>query len=279
MADHLVEAAAQRLREAAVASVDGYAPWSQRNSWPIRSSSSVVMPGAIALTSARACAAASRPRASPRSSRRPSPLRRCRAWRPVDVLGARDARREPGCRGRHTPSGWAVRWAWVKSTQDTVGAGRITSHGGQSLPVPRCRTGSCGTWPWSPDEGCAQRERLGPYADRAGAQAALERAHERSEEWDRQPPATPTWEDDGGVREGARWVWGGACARSGAPESRHRDQVTPSRRPAPRARAPRSRQSARHSATGWAGRRPVPRRRSRTGGGRIPGWCAGRSGR
>lgn len=38
-----------------------------------------------------------------------------------------------------------------------------------------------------PDEGCAHAERLGPYADAAAAQAALERAHERSEEWDNDP--------------------------------------------------------------------------------------------
>lgn len=38
-----------------------------------------------------------------------------------------------------------------------------------------------------PDEGCAHAERLGPYADEAAAQAALERAHARSEEWDNDP--------------------------------------------------------------------------------------------
>ncbi len=35
-----------------------------------------------------------------------------------------------------------------------------------------------------PDEGCAHAERLGPYPDRETAQAALERAHRRSEAWD-----------------------------------------------------------------------------------------------
>ncbi|HYN56819.1 MAG TPA: hypothetical protein VES03_06445 [Motilibacterales bacterium] len=35
-----------------------------------------------------------------------------------------------------------------------------------------------------PDEGCAHAERLGPYPDRAAAEAALERAHTRSEAWD-----------------------------------------------------------------------------------------------
>ena len=38
-----------------------------------------------------------------------------------------------------------------------------------------------------PDEGCAHAERLGPYPDRTAAQAALERAHRRSEEWDNDP--------------------------------------------------------------------------------------------
>jgi len=37
------------------------------------------------------------------------------------------------------------------------------------------------------DDGCAHAERLGPYADRAAAQAALERAHQRSEAWDHDP--------------------------------------------------------------------------------------------
>ena len=35
-----------------------------------------------------------------------------------------------------------------------------------------------------PDEGCAHAERLGPYPDRQSAQAALDRAHARSEAWD-----------------------------------------------------------------------------------------------
>jgi hypothetical protein len=43
-----------------------------------------------------------------------------------------------------------------------------------------------------PDHGCAHAERLGPYADRAAAQAALSRAHARSEEWDHDPK----WRDD-----------------------------------------------------------------------------------
>jgi hypothetical protein len=43
-----------------------------------------------------------------------------------------------------------------------------------------------------PDEGCAHAERLGPYPDRASAQAALERAHRRSEDWDNDP----RWRDE-----------------------------------------------------------------------------------
>jgi hypothetical protein len=42
-----------------------------------------------------------------------------------------------------------------------------------------------------PDEGCAHAERLGPYADEAAAQHALERARKRSEEWD----SDPRWND------------------------------------------------------------------------------------
>ena len=38
-----------------------------------------------------------------------------------------------------------------------------------------------------PDEGCAHAERLGPYADQTTAQAALDRAHQRSEQWDHDP--------------------------------------------------------------------------------------------
>jgi hypothetical protein len=38
-----------------------------------------------------------------------------------------------------------------------------------------------------PDDGCAHAERLGPYPDRKAAEAALERAHHRSEEWDNDP--------------------------------------------------------------------------------------------
>ena len=41
------------------------------------------------------------------------------------------------------------------------------------------------------DDGCAHAERLGPYADQAAAQAALERARTRSEAWDRDP----AWSD------------------------------------------------------------------------------------
>jgi hypothetical protein len=43
-----------------------------------------------------------------------------------------------------------------------------------------------------PDEGCSHAERLGPYADRAQAEAALDRAHARSEAWDKDP----RWRDD-----------------------------------------------------------------------------------
>jgi hypothetical protein len=43
-----------------------------------------------------------------------------------------------------------------------------------------------------PDEGCAHRERLGPYADEKSAAAALQRAHERSEAWDNDE----RWNDD-----------------------------------------------------------------------------------
>lgn len=42
-----------------------------------------------------------------------------------------------------------------------------------------------------PDAGCAHAERLGPYADRAAAEAALDRARRRSEEWD----SDPVWND------------------------------------------------------------------------------------
>lgn len=38
-----------------------------------------------------------------------------------------------------------------------------------------------------PDVGCAHAERLGPYPDLASAEAALARAHQRSEEWDNDP--------------------------------------------------------------------------------------------
>lgn len=44
-----------------------------------------------------------------------------------------------------------------------------------------------------PDEGCGHAERLGPYTDRAAAQAALDRAHKRSEDWDNDP----RWSDQG----------------------------------------------------------------------------------
>ena len=37
-----------------------------------------------------------------------------------------------------------------------------------------------------PDEGCAHAERLGPYDTREDAASALERAHERTEAWDKQ---------------------------------------------------------------------------------------------
>ncbi|MCU0301082.1 MAG: hypothetical protein MUF35_05685 [Candidatus Nanopelagicales bacterium] len=37
------------------------------------------------------------------------------------------------------------------------------------------------------EEGCAHAERLGPYPDEASAQAALSRAHARSEAWDHDP--------------------------------------------------------------------------------------------
>ncbi len=43
-----------------------------------------------------------------------------------------------------------------------------------------------------PDEGCAHVERLGPYETRAEAQAALDKAHERTEAWDRDP----RWHDE-----------------------------------------------------------------------------------
>ncbi len=42
-----------------------------------------------------------------------------------------------------------------------------------------------------PDQGCGHQHRLGPYADSAGAQAALKRAQQRSEEWD----DDPVWND------------------------------------------------------------------------------------
>lgn len=42
-----------------------------------------------------------------------------------------------------------------------------------------------------PEDGCAHAERLGPYADRKAAEAALDRAHRRSEEWDNDP----NWSD------------------------------------------------------------------------------------
>lgn len=38
-----------------------------------------------------------------------------------------------------------------------------------------------------PDDGCAHAERLGPYEDRKAAEAALNRAHQRSEDWDNDP--------------------------------------------------------------------------------------------
>ncbi len=44
------------------------------------------------------------------------------------------------------------------------------------------------------DGGCAHAERLGPYADREAAEAALERARINSEAWDRDP----RWNDDAG---------------------------------------------------------------------------------
>jgi predicted signal transduction protein with EAL and GGDEF domain len=43
-----------------------------------------------------------------------------------------------------------------------------------------------------PDEGCAHAERLGPYPDVETAQAALDRAHKRSEAWDHDV----RWNDD-----------------------------------------------------------------------------------
>ena len=44
-----------------------------------------------------------------------------------------------------------------------------------------------------PDSGCAHAERLGPYRDRAAAEAALARAHARSEEWDNDPKWRNDW--------------------------------------------------------------------------------------
>jgi hypothetical protein len=43
-----------------------------------------------------------------------------------------------------------------------------------------------------PDEGCANTDRMGPYASRAEAGRALERARERTAEWD----ADPRWNDE-----------------------------------------------------------------------------------
>lgn len=42
------------------------------------------------------------------------------------------------------------------------------------------------------DNGCAHAERLGPYAERSAAEAALERARDNSEAWDHDP----RWNDD-----------------------------------------------------------------------------------
>ncbi len=41
-------------------------------------------------------------------------------------------------------------------------------------------------------EGCANTVRLGPFSEYAEAETALERARERSEEWD----TDPRWNDD-----------------------------------------------------------------------------------
>ena len=41
-------------------------------------------------------------------------------------------------------------------------------------------------------DGCANKDRMGPYATEAEAERALEKAAERTEEWDNDPK----WNDD-----------------------------------------------------------------------------------
>jgi hypothetical protein len=43
-----------------------------------------------------------------------------------------------------------------------------------------------------PEEGCAHKDRLGPYATRDEAERALQTAAERNEAWDQDP----RWKDD-----------------------------------------------------------------------------------
>ena len=43
-----------------------------------------------------------------------------------------------------------------------------------------------------PEEGCGQKDRLGPYDSEADAARALEKVQERNEEWDNDP----AWNDD-----------------------------------------------------------------------------------
>lgn len=57
---------------------------------------------------------------------------------------------------------------------------------------------SSGPWYWclihnrvEPKDGCPNMERMGPFDTRAKAEAALERAHQRTEEWDK---ADREWE-------------------------------------------------------------------------------------
>ncbi len=42
------------------------------------------------------------------------------------------------------------------------------------------------------DDGCADRQRLGPYTTREEAQAALAKVQERNDEWD----DDPAWNED-----------------------------------------------------------------------------------